>query len=225
MKELQHPNIIMLHCDMQDNKNVYSLMGLLPGGELTDVLQSKGRFPEEWTRFYSASVLLAYSTMHEKRIVYRNLKVGNSGRLILLTTSSSQLLELIGRTKPENLVLDEKGYCVVVDLGLAKKVLLFELTAGSAPFQAYDASLTYKKILEGKVDFPPGFSNQIKQLIKALLAKDVSRRLGCMKEGTEGVMRHRWYSGYDWTGLLNREVDDDIPYKPKVPKNIESLGT
>ncbi|EJK66834.1 hypothetical protein THAOC_12205, partial [Thalassiosira oceanica] len=171
MKELQHPNIIILHCSMQDNKYVYFLLGLLPGGELMDILQSKGRFPEEWTRFYSASVLLAYSTMHEKRIVYRDLK-------------------------PENLVLDEKGYCVVVDLGLAKKVLLFELTSGSAPFQAYDPSVTYKKIL----------------------------RLGCMEEGTEGVMKHRWYSGYDWTGLLNREVDGDIPCKPKVPENKEKLG-
>jgi len=64
MKELQHPNIIILHCSMQDNKYVYFLLGLLPGGELMDILQSKGRFPEEWTRFYSASVLLAYSTMH-----------------------------------------------------------------------------------------------------------------------------------------------------------------
>mmetsp|Transcript_2877 Transcript_2877/g.6399 ORF Transcript_2877/g.6399 Transcript_2877/m.6399 type:complete len:679 (-) Transcript_2877:99-2135(-) len=235
MKELQHPNIIILHCSMQDNKYVYFLLGLLPGGELMDILQSKGRFPEEWTRFYSASVLLAYSTMHEKRIVYRDLK-------------------------PENLVLDEKGYCVVVDLGLAKKlkdgptytlcgtpdymapeiirgtgyslsvdywalgVLLFELTSGSAPFQAYDPSVTYKKILRGRVNFPSRFSNQIQLIIKALLTKDPSRRLGCMEEGTEGVMKHRWYSGYDWTGLLNREVDGDIPCKPKVPENKEKLG-
>ncbi|EJK60354.1 hypothetical protein THAOC_19306, partial [Thalassiosira oceanica] len=64
MKELQHPNIVTLHCSMQDNKYVYSLLRLLPGGKLMDILQSGGRFPEEWTRFYSASVLLAYSTMH-----------------------------------------------------------------------------------------------------------------------------------------------------------------
>ena len=73
MKELQHPNIITLHCSMQDSKYIYFLLGLLPGGELMDILQSKGRFPEEWTRFYSASVLLAYSTMHGKCEVGSNL--------------------------------------------------------------------------------------------------------------------------------------------------------
>jgi len=104
------------------------------------------------------------------------------------------------------------------------KVLLFELTAGSAPFQNYDPSGTAKKILKGRVNFPSRFSNQIQQIIKALLTKDPSRRLGCMQDGTEGVMKHRWFSGFDWAGLLNRKVDDDIPYKPKVPKNIESIG-
>ena len=97
MKELQHPNILVMHCAMQTSQHVYFLMGLLPGGELMDILEMKGTFPEEWVRFYSASVLLAYTEFHKHRVVYRDLK-------------------------PENLVLDRNGYCVVVDLGLAKQL-------------------------------------------------------------------------------------------------------
>lgn len=183
----------------------------------------------------SYPLILRLVPKKEKRIVYRDLK-------------------------PENLVLDAKGYCVVVDLGLAKKlkdgptytfcgtpdyiapeiirgtgyslpvdywalgVFLFELTAGAAPFQAYDPSGTAKKILRGRISYPSRFSNQLSNIISALLNKDPSRRLGCMRDGTEGVMKHRWFSGFDWTGLLNREVDGDIPYKPKVPRNVESIG-
>jgi len=235
MKLLEHPNIVNLQCSLQDKKFIYFLLDLLPGGELMDHLQKKGRFNEDETRFYCASVLLAYSAMHEKRIVYRDLK-------------------------PENLCLDAKGYCIMVDLGLAKDlkdgptytfcgtpdyiapeiirgtgyglsvdywalgVLLFELTAGVAPFQSYDPTGTAKKILKGSVNFPPRFSNQIKEIVKVLLVKDSTRRLGCMRNGIEGVMKHRFFQGLNWEGLLNRNIDDEIPIKPKIPKKIESSG-
>ncbi|EJK51261.1 hypothetical protein THAOC_29583 [Thalassiosira oceanica] len=69
-------------------------------------------------------------------------------------------------------------------------------------------------------------ADQIQLLIKALLNGDPLRRLGCVPEGTKTkrVMKHHWYSGFNWKGLLNREVDGDIPFKPKVPKNMESIG-
>lgn len=97
MRELQHPNVLFLHCGLQDSRYIYFLLELLPGGELMDVLQSRGSFPESWVRFYSASVLLAFAEFRQHRIVYRDLK-------------------------PENMVLDRNGHCVVVDMGLAKKL-------------------------------------------------------------------------------------------------------
>jgi len=234
MKMLEHPNIVNLHCSLQDKKYIYFLLGLVPGGELMEILQKKGKFNEDTTRFYCASVLLAYSALHEKRIVYRDLK-------------------------PENLCLDAKGYCVMVDLGLAKilkdgptytfcgtpdyiapeiirgtgyglsvdywalGVLLYELTAGVAPFQSYDPTGTAKKILKGRVNFPGRFSNQIQKIVKDLLVKDSTRRLGCMQNGTEGCMKHRFFHGFDWDGLLQQNIDDEIPIKPQV-KSLTDLG-
>mmetsp|Transcript_14357 Transcript_14357/g.30573 ORF Transcript_14357/g.30573 Transcript_14357/m.30573 type:complete len:279 (+) Transcript_14357:1222-2058(+) len=233
MKKLQHPNILIMHCALQDSRYIYFLLDLLPGGELMKILEAKRSFSEEWTRFYSASVILAFTEFHSKNVAYRDLK-------------------------PENLVLDKRGYCVVVDLGLAKElkdgptytfcgtpdyiapelirgtgynwavdywalgVLLYELHSGSAPFQSYDPTGTAKKILKGKVNFPSKFSSPIQQAIKALLTKDPTRRLGCMNDGTQGVMKHRFYHGFDWQGLLDKKIDP--PYKPKLPAKLESIG-
>jgi len=233
MQKLKHPNICKLHCAMQDKRYIYFLLDLLPGGELMEVLERKGRLSEEWVRFYSASVVAAYTEFHKNRIAYRDLK-------------------------PENMVLDAKGYCVVVDFGLAKQlddgptytfcgtpdyiapeliqgtgynwavdywalgVLLYELHSGSAPFQSYDPTGTAKKILKGRVSYSSKFSKPLVQLIQELLTKDPTRRLGCMSDGTEGVMKHRFYSGFDWQGLVDKEIDP--PFKPKIPAKIETVG-
>ena len=66
MKE-QYPNILsvvivltrfanQMHCAMQDEKYLYFLMDLLPGGELMNLLESKATLPECWIQFYAASV-------------------------------------------------------------------------------------------------------------------------------------------------------------------------
>ena len=233
LMELDNPFILHLHCAMQDSKYVYFLTELLAGGELTQLMDTKGCFSESSTRFYSACVLLAFQAMHNLSIAYRDLK-------------------------PENLLLDNLGYCIIADMGLAKKcegslytfcgtpdylapevirgtgyswgvdywafgVLLYELTTGKAPFNSYDPTGTAKKILKGVVNFPEKITGPMKDLIKALLTKDRTRRLGVLKGGTEDVMKHRFYAGFDWESLLN--MKSDPPFEPELPDNYEALGS
>ena len=97
MEELNHPFILTFHCAMQDENQIYFLLEILLGGELFRTLRSEGKFRESWSRFYAASVMLAFCQMHSKKIAYRDLK-------------------------PENLVMDAHGYLKIVDFGLAKKL-------------------------------------------------------------------------------------------------------
>jgi len=235
MKDLDHPNILRVHCAMQDTKFIYFLLDLLPGGELMDYLGERGKFTEEMSRFYAASVLLAFTHIHDNSIAYRDLK-------------------------PENLVLNKKGYCIVVDFGLAKScedgqtwtfcgtpdylapevirgtghdwgvdywglgILLFELTKGSAPFYANDPSRTTKKILKGYnfVKKPSHFSDNLQDLITGLCVTEQSKRLGRTQGGSSSVMSHRWFTGFDWEGLLDMTID--VPITPEVPESLRTLG-
>ena len=232
MEELNHPFILDFHCAMQDDKHIYFLLEVLLGGELFKFLRAENQFPESWSRFYAASVLLAFRDIHSKKIAYRDLK-------------------------PENLVMDTNGFLKLVDFGLAKKVdsgktwtlcgtpdylapevilneghdwavdywalgvLIYEMTAGCPPFYADDPMEVYEKILSGHVSIPSHFSRGLADLVKKLLRTFQSKRLGRTKGGTAAVMKHKWFSGFDWDALMNKTMN--VPIKPKV-KSMEDMS-
>ncbi|RYG62946.1 hypothetical protein EON64_16910, partial [archaeon] len=96
MRLIDHPLIAKLHASLQDERYLYFLLELLPGGEFFSFLQKTGKLSEEKARFYSASVVLAFEELHRCRVAYRDLK-------------------------PENMVMDSRGYVKLVDFGLAKQ--------------------------------------------------------------------------------------------------------
>jgi len=235
LNEIDHPNIIKIHCAMQDDRYIYFLFDLLPGGELMKHFLRRGKFSEDTTRFYAASVVLAFEEIHTLMIAYRDLK-------------------------PENMVLDRKGFCILVDFGLAKEIdegqtftfcgtpdylapeiirgtghdwgvdywglgiLLFELTYGSAPFYANNQSRRTRKILKGYdyVKPPSDFSGALNSLISSLLVSDQSKRLGRTQNGVQAIKNHRWFAGFDWDGLYERRIP--VPIDPKYPSDIKKLG-
>jgi len=220
---------------MQDNKFLYFLLDLLPGKELMYHLKKDRKFSEATTRFYAATVVLAFEELHSLVIAYRDLK-------------------------PENIVLSKKGYGVMVDFGLAKEVddgqtytfcgtpdylapeiirgtghdwgvdywclgiFLYELTNGSAPFLARNQLSRTRKILKGVeyIKMPTNFSNGLIDLITSLLDNDQSKRLGRMSNGVQGIKNHRWFAGIDWEGLLKQTIS--APITPDLPEDLTELG-
>mmetsp|Transcript_4826 Transcript_4826/g.4899 ORF Transcript_4826/g.4899 Transcript_4826/m.4899 type:complete len:692 (+) Transcript_4826:65-2140(+) len=225
MKRIDHPYIARLYLALQDNKYIYFILELLQGGELFTHLRSRGKLSEQTARFYAATVVYAFSTLHAKKIAYRDLK-------------------------PENLVMDTTGYIKLVDFGLAKQllsgktwtlcgtpdylapeiilneghdlavdywalgVLIFEMVVGAPPFYAEDPMEVYEKILSGNPAFPTFFTRNLTDLIKKLLRSQQAKRLGNTRGGTAAVVKHKWFSSFDWAGLESGETK--APYIPTV---------
>ncbi|KAJ1966026.1 cAMP-dependent protein kinase catalytic subunit [Dipsacomyces acuminosporus] len=93
----RHPFVVRLERTMQDERNLYMLMEYVPGGELFSHLRRAGRFPDDVARFYAAEIVLALDYLHSMKIIWRD-------------------------TKPENILLDDRGHVKLADFGFAKRV-------------------------------------------------------------------------------------------------------
>jgi len=95
---LNHDFLVNLRGTFKDKLRVYLLLDVCLGGELFTILRRRRYFDEKATRFYAACVVEAFGYMHSINVIYRDLK-------------------------PENLVLDSKGYLKVTDFGFAKQIV------------------------------------------------------------------------------------------------------
>ena len=97
LKRCAHPFIASLIASYKDADHLYLLTELVQGGELLGVLRGQGRLHEPVCAFYAATVTSAFEYLHDRKLIYRDLK-------------------------PENLLLDSVGYLKLVDFGFAKEV-------------------------------------------------------------------------------------------------------
>lgn len=61
---------------------------------------------------------------------------------------------------------------------------------------------------------PSSFTRNLSDLIKKLLKSQQGKRLGNTRGGTAAVVKHKWFSSFDWASLENAEMKP--PYIPKV---------
>lgn len=97
LDQIQHPFLVRMGASFQDTPSLYMCLEFVIGGELFSHLRKAGRFSNDTTRFFTAQIILALEHLHSMDIVYRDLK-------------------------PENLLLDHRGYIKITDFGFAKKV-------------------------------------------------------------------------------------------------------
>ena len=217
LSRVHHPFVVDLFATFQDNLNVYMLMSYVPGGELFTHLRRAQRFTPDVTRFYLATIILALKYLHSFNIIYRDLK-------------------------PENLLLDSRGYLRLTDFGFAKivddrtwtlcgtpeylapeiiqsdghgkaadwwacGVLCYEMLVGYPPFFDESPYGIYERILNGQIQWPRSMDRLSRELIKAFLNPDRTKRLGNMIGGPQDILDHAWFRGVDWDALERREIN------------------
>uniref|UniRef100_A0A8C0E0H3 G protein-coupled receptor kinase n=1 Tax=Balaenoptera musculus TaxID=9771 RepID=A0A8C0E0H3_BALMU len=200
-------------------------------------------FQEPRAIFYTAQIISGLEHLHQRGIIYRDLK-------------------------PENVLLDDDGNIRISDLGLAVElkegqtktkgfagtpgfmapellrgeeydfavdyfslgVTLYEMIAARGPFRARGEKVENQelkqRVLEEVVTYPDKFSQASKDFCEALLQKDPERRLGFKDGSCDGLRASPLFRDINW-----RQLEAGMLTPPFVPdsrtvyaKNIQDVG-
>ncbi|XP_054440253.1 serine/threonine-protein kinase N3 isoform X2 [Pteronotus mesoamericanus] len=185
-----HPFLLSLLACFQTASHACFVTEFAPGGDLMMQIH-EDVFPEPQARFYLACVVLGLQFLHEKKIIYRDLKLDNlllDAQGFLKIADFGLCKEGIGfgdRTStfcgtPEFLapeVLTQEAYTRAVDWwGLG--VLLYEMLVGECPFPGDTEEEVFDCIVNADAPYPHFLSVQGLELIQKLLQKCPEKRLG-----------------------------------------------
>ncbi|KAF5891949.1 cGMP-dependent protein kinase 1-like, partial [Clarias magur] len=199
--------IVRLHATFKDSRYIYMVMDFCSGGEIWTKLKEavlqqsyacyRRRFEENIAVFIAACVVEAYAYLHKKDIMYRDLK-------------------------PENLMLDTRGYIKLVDFGFAKKLQRGQKTysfCGTPEYMApeiiqnqghdfaadfWSLGILIYELLAGS----PPFSSSEPQNIYAKILDGVIKYPPHIGEAAKSLIGKlcRWFNNMNWPKLRMRQI-------------------
>ncbi|KAJ3745548.1 kinase-like domain-containing protein [Lentinula detonsa] len=222
LEEVDHPFIVNLRYAFQDDENCFFVLDLMLGGDLRFHLERLGSLQEDVVKFYIAQLSSAVEFLHQIGIMHRDIKPDNilldergNAHLtdfnIAVHFSERKLTGVAGSMAymaPE--ILTKRGYTCHIDwwsLG----VCAYELIFGRRPFRGRTNSALTTSISKDPLKWPEDAEKKCSRpgmlVIKGLLDRDPTRRLGCKPngEGFQELQRYAWLQTIDWDTLESKE--------------------
>ena len=214
-----HPFIVKFNFAFQTSTKLFLILEYCPNGDLAKHLLIEKRFSEQRAKFYLCEVLLALENLHQRDIIFRDLK-------------------------PDNVVLDEEGHCKLTDFGLSKEgvneskyaqsfcgsiaylapemlkkqghgkavdwyllgVLFYEMLVGITPYFTTRKEEIFYNIECGELIIPDYVSPEAADLLRKLLERDPNKRLGGGKKDAQEIKEYPYFRDVDWDKVYNKEI-------------------
>ncbi|KAM4845811.1 serine/threonine-protein kinase 33 isoform 2-T11 [Thomomys bottae] len=218
LKSVKHEHIIHLEQIFETPKKMYLVMELCEDGELKEILDRKGHFSENETRWIIQSLASAIAYLHNKDIVHRDLKLenimvkssfidaNNEMNLNIKVTDFGLAVKKHGSRSdgmmqttcgtpiymaPE--VINAHDYsqqCDIWSIG----VIMYLLLCGEPPFLASSEEKLFELIRKGELHFKDpvwdSISDCAKSALRQLLKVDPAHRITAKE-----LLDNQWLTG------------------------------
>jgi len=94
LRYFNHKNIIKLYEVLDSTSDIFMVMEYISKGELFDLINQKGKLPEQEARFFFIQIIEGVEYCHQHLVAHRDLK-------------------------PENILIDEGNIVKIADFGLS----------------------------------------------------------------------------------------------------------
>ena len=215
-----HPFIVKLNYAFQTSTKLFLILEYCPNGDLAKHLMLEKRFSEPRAKFYICEVILALENLHQRDIIFRDLK-------------------------PDNVVLDKDGHCKLTDFGLSKEgvnenqfaqsfcgsiaylapemlkkkghgkavdwyllgVLFYEMLIGITPYFTGRKEDIFHNIEHGELKIPNFVSPEAAEILRRLLERDPNKRLGGSIRDAQEIKEHPYFKDVDWDKVYNKQIN------------------
>lgn len=218
LTKIDHPFIVQLRYSFQTKYRLYLVLDFINGGHLFFQLYHQGLFREDLARIYTAEIVSAVAHLHANGIMHRDLKPENilldaEGHVVLTDFGLAKQFEENERSNSLCGTVEYMAPEIVLGKGHDKAadwwsvgVLLFEMLTAKPPFIGGNRNKIQEKIVKDKIKLPNFLSSEAHSLLKGLLQKDPSKRLGSGPNGSVDIKNHKWFKMINWKKLEAREI-------------------
>ncbi|XP_013148416.1 PREDICTED: serine/threonine-protein kinase PLK1 [Papilio polytes] len=166
-RSLQHKHVVGFHSFFEDSLNIYIVLELCKRRSMMELHKRRKAITEPETRFYMRQILLGVQYLHSRRIIHRDLKLGNLfldddlcvkigdfGLAAKIEYEGERKQTLCGTPNyiaPE--ILTKKGHSFEVDIW-SLGCIMYTLLVGKPPFETSTLKDTYKRIKQCEYRVP-----------------------------------------------------------------------